>query len=96
MLNQSRFESCPRYRTLLIVTHDLPFAAELCERAVILSAGRLVADAGTDAVLADAGLLAAHDLELPAGLDLDRIVRRGRPGERESAPHPHEPSVSKL
>ena len=25
-------------RTLLVVTHDLPFAAELCERAVILSA----------------------------------------------------------
>ena len=27
-------------RTLLVVTHDLPFAAELCERAVILSGGR--------------------------------------------------------
>ena len=26
-------------RTLLVVTHDLPFAAELCERAVILSGG---------------------------------------------------------
>ena len=31
-------------RTLLVVTHDLPFAAELCERAVILSGGRVVAD----------------------------------------------------
>ena len=29
-------------RTMLVVTHDLPFAAELCERAVILSAGRVV------------------------------------------------------
>jgi cobalt/nickel transport system ATP-binding protein len=68
-------------RTLLIVTHDLPFAAELCERAVILSGGRLVADAATDEVLGNARLLAAHDLELPAGLDLDRIVRRPRPSE---------------
>ena len=31
-------------RTMLVVTHDLPFAAELCERAVVLSSGRVVAD----------------------------------------------------
>ena len=34
-------------RTMLIVTHDLPFAAELCERSLILSGGRLIADAPT-------------------------------------------------
>ena len=67
-------------RTMLIVTHDLPFAAELCERSLILSGGRLVADAPTDEVLADRDLLAAHDLELPAGLDLALIERRPRPG----------------
>jgi len=72
-------------RTMLIVTHDLPFAAELCERAVILSSGRLVADADADVILADADLLAANDLELPAGLDLDRIVRRPRPGTGDQA-----------
>jgi cobalt/nickel transport system ATP-binding protein len=33
-------------RTMLVVTHDLPFAAALCERAVVLSAGRVVADGG--------------------------------------------------
>jgi len=69
-------------RTLLIVTHDLPFAAELCERAVILAAGRIVADGDATEILADAPLLAANDLELPAGVDLDRIVRRPRPGGR--------------
>ena len=68
-------------RTMLIVTHDLPFAAELCERSLILSGGRLVADAPTDEVLADHELLGAHDLELPAGLDLGLIERRPRPGE---------------
>ncbi len=67
-------------RTMLIVTHDLPFAAELCERAVILAAGRVVADGPAGEILADADLLAAHDLELPAGVDLDRIERRPRPG----------------
>ena len=65
--------------TMLIVTHDLPFAAELCERAVILSAGRIAADGDCRALLADAALLAAHDLELPAGCDLDRIALRGQP-----------------
>ena len=66
-------------RTLLVVTHDLPFAAELCERAVILSGGRVVADGPCAALLADPGLLAAHDLELPAGFDPGRVTRRPRP-----------------
>jgi cobalt/nickel transport system ATP-binding protein len=68
-------------RTMLVVTHDLAFAAELCERAVVLSGGRVVADAPCDEVLDDAGLLASHDLELPAGFDLARIDRRSRPAD---------------
>jgi cobalt/nickel transport system ATP-binding protein len=67
-------------RTLLVVTHDLPFAAELCERAVILSRGRIVADGPCAALLADAALLARHDLELPAGFDPSQVRRRPRPG----------------
>jgi len=54
-------------RTMLIVTHDLPLAATLCERAVILSGGRIVADGPCREILADTDLLAAHDLELPYG-----------------------------
>ena len=60
-------------RTLLVVTHDLPFAAQLCERAVILSDGRIVADGPCTEILADAALLAANDLELPEGFDLARL-----------------------
>ena len=71
-------------RTMLVVTHDLPFAAELCERAVILSAGRVVADGACDDVLADTTLLAAHDLELPAGFDPARVERRARPSRGEA------------
>jgi cobalt/nickel transport system ATP-binding protein len=57
-------------RTMLVVTHDLPFAAQLCERAVILSAGRVVSDGPCTEILADEALLAEHDLELPFGFDL--------------------------
>jgi cobalt/nickel transport system ATP-binding protein len=65
-------------RTLLIVTHDLPLAARLCERAVLLSAGRVVADAPALDLLADEQLLAAHDLELPEGYSLRGCLRSGR------------------
>ena len=60
-------------QTMLLVTHDLPFAAQLCERAVVLSAGRIVADGPCLDVLRDEALLAAHDLELPYGFDPGRL-----------------------
>lgn len=53
--------------TMLIVTHDLPYAAQLCRRAIVMDHGEIVADGDIDAVLADAELLAAHRLELPWG-----------------------------
>ena len=67
-------------RTMVIVTHDLPFAAELCERAVILAGGRIVADGPCEEILANGDLLGEHDLEVPAGFDLTRIERLPRPG----------------
>lgn len=56
--------------TLLMVTHDLPYAVQLCERSVVLSEGRIVADGATIDVLADADLLAQYRLELPEGYSL--------------------------
>jgi cobalt/nickel transport system ATP-binding protein len=53
--------------TVLMVTHDLPFALQLCERSVILSDGVVAADGPTRTILDDEGLLKAHRLELPWG-----------------------------
>lgn len=53
--------------TLLMVTHDLPYALELCPRSVILDDGRIAADGPTRELLADADLLERHRLELPFG-----------------------------
>jgi cobalt/nickel transport system ATP-binding protein len=56
--------------TIVMVTHDLPYAFELCERSVILSGGIIVADDSTKNVLSNKELLAAHRLELPVGFSL--------------------------
>lgn len=66
--------------TMLIVTHDLPYAAQLCDRAVIMDAGRVVADGDVGAILADAELLAAHRIELPWGFDVSAALQRRTSG----------------
>ncbi|HEX9855528.1 MAG TPA: ABC transporter ATP-binding protein [Acidimicrobiia bacterium] len=53
--------------TMLIVTHDLPFALELCPRSIVIDGGRIVADGDTRALLADERRMRAHRLELPFG-----------------------------
>jgi cobalt/nickel transport system ATP-binding protein len=55
--------------TLLVVTHDLPFALALCGRSVILNGGVVEADGPTARLLADTELMAANRLELPYGFD---------------------------
>ncbi|MFI6980093.1 energy-coupling factor ABC transporter ATP-binding protein [Embleya sp. NPDC050154] len=55
--------------TVLMVTHDLPYALELCPRATVLAGGVVVADGGTRELLLDRDLMAAHRLELPYGFD---------------------------
>jgi cobalt/nickel transport system ATP-binding protein len=53
--------------TILMVTHDLPYALELCPRSVVMNAGVIVADGQTVDVLSDEALMRANRLELPFG-----------------------------
>ncbi|MEJ8280684.1 energy-coupling factor ABC transporter ATP-binding protein [Pseudonocardia spirodelae] len=57
-------------RTMLMVTHDLPYALQLCPRSVVLDGGTVVADGATRELLADDDLLSRHRLELPYGFVL--------------------------
>jgi len=56
--------------TMLVVTHDLSFALELCPRSLIVSGGRVVADGPTRELLGNGALMAANRLELPFGMVL--------------------------
>ena len=62
--------------TILMVTHDLPYALELCPRSLILSEGVVVADGPTRTILSDAELMKAHRLELPFGFDPEHVPAR--------------------
>jgi cobalt/nickel transport system ATP-binding protein len=56
--------------TMLMVTHDLPYALQLCPRSIVLDDGVVVADGPTRELLADPELLRRHRLELPFGFTL--------------------------
>jgi cobalt/nickel transport system ATP-binding protein len=58
--------------TTVLVTHDLPYALELCPRSVIVNGGRVVADGATGELLADRELLEANRLALPYGMTIHR------------------------
>ena len=60
--------------TVLMVTHDLPYALELCSRSVVLSDGVIAADGPTYDILTDDTFMSAHRLELPFGFD-PRAIR---------------------
>ena len=52
-------------QTMLISTHDMRLAYELCSRTIVLDQGRVVADGVTTDILNDAQLMEQHGLERP-------------------------------
>lgn len=61
--------------TMLIITHDLPYALQLCRRAVVINHGRVTADGPIEEILSDAALMTASRLEFPFGFDPGAIGR---------------------
>jgi cobalt/nickel transport system ATP-binding protein len=55
--------------TVLMVTHDLPYALQLCPRSAVMNGGVIVAEGPTRGLLADADLMRANRLSLPYGFD---------------------------
>lgn len=60
--------------TILMVTHDLPYALELCDRSVVLSGGVIVEDSPTRTLLANNEKLQQHRLELPTGFTVSAQI----------------------
>jgi energy-coupling factor transporter ATP-binding protein EcfA2 len=58
--------------TKLIATHDLEMVLETCQRAILLDAGRVIANGLARQVLGDPLLLEAHGLEMPLSLKIPR------------------------
>lgn len=63
--------------TLLMVTHDLPYALQLCPRAVVMAHGQIVGDGATRDVLLNSELMGANRLELPYGFDPSSVPAAG-------------------
>jgi cobalt/nickel transport system ATP-binding protein len=61
--------------TMLMVTHDLPYALELCPRSLVINKGRIVADGPTAQIMSDRDLMASNRLELPYGFDPGLVSR---------------------
>ena len=56
--------------TCLVATHDLELVLAFCGRALLLDAGRLVAEGPPRELLADAALMEAHGPEVPLSIRL--------------------------
>lgn len=76
--------------TMLMVTHDLPYALELCPRAVVMNEGVIVADARCVDCLSDEALMAANRLELPFGFFPHLALERSPGGTPIRHEHLHE------
>jgi cobalt/nickel transport system ATP-binding protein len=64
--------------TMLMVTHDLPYALELCPRSLVMNRGVIVGDGPTVDVLSNGELMTANRLELPFGFFPAEATRRER------------------
>lgn len=53
-------------QTLIIATCNMDFAARVCQRAVLIDGGRIIADGDAKEIMTDTKLMTGHGLEVPA------------------------------
>jgi len=58
-------------RCVIVITHDVDFAASICERAIILSRGEVIGDGGLRELLSDRELVGKASLRKPFLLELE-------------------------
>jgi energy-coupling factor transporter ATP-binding protein EcfA2 len=67
-------------KTIVLVTHDLQFMVECCDRALVLAGGRVAADLGADAAVRDLAWANALGLRVAAAAALgEALALPGRP-----------------
>jgi cobalt/nickel transport system ATP-binding protein len=54
-----------QHQTMLVSTHDMRLAYELCSRVVVMDNGQIVANGPSQTILADKALMEKHGLESP-------------------------------
>ena len=59
--------------SIILVTHDLPMALEICNRSIILNNGQITADADTYKILKDSKVMEENRLEFPFGFALHHL-----------------------
>lgn len=60
--------------TMLIASHDLDFIYDTCDRVLLLSNGKLVADGPTQDILTNKKLLEENGLELPLSFSRQKSI----------------------
>ena len=87
------------HHTRIITSHDLDMVLELCERTIVLHAGKVMADGPTREIFQDEALLATCRLEKPFAMQACPACSPDKPPLTEppplvpahdSAPHDHE------
>lgn len=61
-------------KTILLCTHDLDIALEVCYRCLVMADGRIVADGPASDILYDRKLLEVNSLELPLALQTHELL----------------------
>mgnify|MGYP001590941885 CR=1 FL=1 len=73
-------------KTMILCTHDLDIALDVCDRCLVLSGGHFVADGAASAILNNRHFLETHNLELPLALMTHELLEEKlRSGQMDDA-----------